>query len=399
VQQDVPGATVTTERPDRLGDQLGASLLNLFLYRASSNAAWRASDLPTRRPGGEPVQRPCAALDLAFLLSCYGEESELVPQRLLGSAMHWLHSRPVLPRQQVAAAINGRSFLNAEQGGGPRSNLDLQVELVRITPLSLSLEELSKLWSVFFQTPYALSAAYQASVVLIEADLTPPAPLPVREPVVRVEQLRRPQISAVEAAAGPGLPILVTSGLRIRGSDLAGAGAQVRIDDLPPVAPSSVSATAITLQPEALPSGLRAGVHSVQLLYEILLGEPPSPHLGFASNAAAFVLQPQIEALELEGAATLTVQLSPEVGPEQRVRLLLSNRDPAAPAAALSIELLPAEGAEFDPSAFRFPLSAVPAGAYLVRVQVDGAVSQLEVDTDPESASFNQYIGPQVTIP
>ena len=34
------------------------------------------------------------------------------------------------------------------------------------------------------------------------------------------------------------------------------------------------------------------------------------------------MLQPQIDDLELEGAATLTVQLNPEVGPEQRVRLL-----------------------------------------------------------------------------
>ena len=37
----------------------------------------------------------------------------------------------------------------------------------------MNLEELSKLWSVFFQTPYALSIAYQASVVLIEPDLEP----------------------------------------------------------------------------------------------------------------------------------------------------------------------------------------------------------------------------------
>ncbi len=45
----------------------------------------------------------------------------------------------------------------------------------------LNLEELSKLWSVFFQTAYKLSMAYIANLVLIEADAETPRPtLPVR---------------------------------------------------------------------------------------------------------------------------------------------------------------------------------------------------------------------------
>jgi hypothetical protein len=43
-----------------------------------------------------------------------------------------------------------------------------QIENVKLTPISLSLEELSNLWSVFFQVPYALSVAYEAAAVLIE---------------------------------------------------------------------------------------------------------------------------------------------------------------------------------------------------------------------------------------
>lgn len=398
VQQDVPGALVTTERPDRLNDQPVARL-NIFLYEVSPNAAWRNSDMPARRPGGEAMQRPCAALDLAFLLSCYGEEGELVPQQILGSAVRTLHALPVLSRQHIAATISNRGFLNPGQGEGARSNLDEQVDLVRLAPLNLSLEELSKLWSVFFQTPYALSVAYQASVVLIEADLRPSAPLPVREPLVHVAQLRRPQISAVEAQDGPGQPILAGSTLAIRGTDLGGAGAQVRVDDLAPVLPSSVTATAITLEPAALPPGLRAGVHSVQVLYEILLGEPAIPHLGFASNVAAFALQPAIVQISVGDEQMLTVELSPEVGPEQRVRLLLSNTDPTAPAEALSFELQPDDTPDFNPLLFRFAVSAVPPGNYLARVQVDGAVSQLEVDADPESETFNRFIVPQVSIP
>ena len=61
------------------------------------------------------------------------------------------------------------------------SDLDQQPELVKFTPAQLSLDDLSKVWSVFFQTPYALSVAYEATVVLIEGDETPRAPLPVRQ--------------------------------------------------------------------------------------------------------------------------------------------------------------------------------------------------------------------------
>src|SRR5690606_16023724 len=59
------------------------------------------------------------------------------------------------------------------------SNLADAVEQIKFTPLTLSLEELSKLWSVFFQAPYALSVAYQGTVVLIESEESPHSPLPV----------------------------------------------------------------------------------------------------------------------------------------------------------------------------------------------------------------------------
>ena len=50
---------------------------------------------------------------------------------------------------------------------------------MKFTPLLLSLEELSKLWSVFFQTQHALSVAYQGTVVLIESEERASLTLPV----------------------------------------------------------------------------------------------------------------------------------------------------------------------------------------------------------------------------
>ena len=61
--------------------------------------------------------------------------------------------KPVLLRQMIQDAIAAAPFLTT-------SNLADAVEQIKFTPMALSLEELSKLWSVFFQAPYALSVAY-----------------------------------------------------------------------------------------------------------------------------------------------------------------------------------------------------------------------------------------------
>ncbi|MFN2624138.1 MAG: Pvc16 family protein, partial [Chthoniobacterales bacterium] len=98
-----------------------------------------------------------------YLLSFYGNEAKLEPQRLLGGITQRLTSRPILSDTMINAMLADAAF-NFLAG----SDLADEGEAVRFTPMGLSLEELSKLWSVFFQTPYALSVAYQASTVFIE---------------------------------------------------------------------------------------------------------------------------------------------------------------------------------------------------------------------------------------
>jgi hypothetical protein len=181
VQSDVPGATVKTLRPDGLADLTQEKGVNVYLYRVGPNAAWRNTDLPTRRADGTPAQRPQSALDLHYLLSFFGDETQLEPQRLLGSAMTALHTQPTLTRERIQQTVDNQVFSYLAD-----SDLADQIELVRFTPIPLSLEELSRLWSVFYQIPYTLSVAYHASVVLIEAAVTPqPAP-PVQTPQVTV---------------------------------------------------------------------------------------------------------------------------------------------------------------------------------------------------------------------
>jgi hypothetical protein len=56
----------------------------------------------------------------------------------------------------------------AEYPQSPFAMVDLmeQPELININPLPLTLDRLSALWSSFFHTPYRLSVAYGASVLV-----------------------------------------------------------------------------------------------------------------------------------------------------------------------------------------------------------------------------------------
>ncbi|HEY3057566.1 MAG TPA: DUF4255 domain-containing protein [Chloroflexota bacterium] len=209
VGADVPGATVTTVRPDASASATHPPVVNLFLYQVLPNAALRNADVPTRRSDGSLVDKPVAALDLHYLLTFYGDDAQLQPQRLLGSAVRTLHSRPVLTRELIQAAITDPTFAAAVG----QSDLGQQIERVKVTPLHLSLEELSKLWSVFFQTPYALSAAYHAAVVLIEAEDQPTPPnLPVRLPhVVASAAVLRPLVPSGAALPRPTVTVSLSN--------------------------------------------------------------------------------------------------------------------------------------------------------------------------------------------
>lgn len=139
----------------------------------------------------------------------------------------------------------------------------------------------------------------------------------------------------------------------------------------------------------------------------IEMGEPKVLHRGFESNAGAFVLRPRmtnaapsIPATDVEGlvsstetvngttvalrAGTLKLDLDPHVTRDQRVVLLLNQLNPPAGQLARAYTFAAPAGngvADPDPDTgtVRIPFKRVVAGTYLVRVQIDGAESLLEM--------------------
>jgi hypothetical protein len=355
--------------------------LNLFLYQVTPNAGWRNVALPSRNSNGDRVTNPPLALDLHYLLTAYGLK-DLHAEILLGYAMQLLHETPVLSREAIRKAldpspINGGSGLPPTLEALATSELAEQIEQIKIVPQTMNMEEVSRLWSAM-QTKYRTTAAYQASVVLIESRRRLRPTLPVLDRRLHVVQLRRPMIESVEPQIVLKGGALVISGQVLKGTVTKVAFGSTLVD------PVSVSDQEITVNAEA---NLFAGVNTVKIVHQLDLGTgtPDEPHGGFTSNVAAFVLAPEIKTLPPITAArgaTLTLAVDPPVGRAQRVALLAGDSTITIPSrAATTISL-------------DFPIPAdFPTGTFLLRVQVDGADSPLGTD-----AVTGVYDKPTVTI-
>jgi hypothetical protein len=392
----VPGTEVTLGRPQAPTNGSSGPAVNLYPYQVTPNAAWANADVPTRGSNGALTRRPRIGLNIDYLISFRGPELDLVPERLLGSCVSRLHAQPVLTSTVIEQAV--AAVLSTDPNHVLRdADLADQIERVKLTALPLNLEELSKLWSVFFQVPYVLSVAYQASVVLIEEEVDAPAPaLPVRERRVFVEPFRRIRIDRVEASRGPDAPVHADDVIHVFGSGLGLEPVAANIaGEAVPATPVSAREITVDLSVLAEP---RAGI--LPLYVEQRVSEQ-APHLRFESNVLALTVVPRIQSLAFTPAsgdapAAIDLDLSPDVTAGQSVRLFLNelldvDAEPGAEPRAHVIDAEP-------PDSVSISIPHVEPGTYVVRVRVDGAESVLAVDTDEESATFGRYVGPTVVV-
>jgi len=138
----------------------------IFLYRVVTNPYRRNDDLPLRNDGGGFVKRPRATLDADYLFTFAGEEATLEPQRFLGSVVSALHAQPFLARDAIRRTIAASSYLKG-------SDLDAQIDHIRLTPHGIDQQTMGQLWMSFPQVPYNVSVVYTASAILLDAQVTP----------------------------------------------------------------------------------------------------------------------------------------------------------------------------------------------------------------------------------
>ncbi len=345
------------------------NVVNLLLYRTEQNAAWRNRPLPTQPESSTPP----LPLDLEYLVTAYGEdEREEVGQYILGQAMRFLHDFPFIPRQRFQLAL-------------PEANVHQQIERVKVTERPLSTDELSKLWTVF-QTQYRISAAYLATVVLIDSRAPSRSALPV---LTRGKDDRGfdaiagspPAIHAARAASGFSA-VTLGNDLVVEGEhlDIAGFKASVRqgllgSDAHPPpvilgVTPVDPTQARVKLPPlgGGVAAAWPAGIYSIALV----LSMPGKPD--YATNEVPFALAPVITVTvdfppAHAGTFDVTIEATPQIREGQTV-LVFWDGTPIAPASVTT---------PLDPNApttVKFTVTS-EKGTHRVRLRVDGIDSIL----------------------
>lgn len=397
------GTSVSSISPAKIeaDGSTNTNLLNVFMYLTTPNQGWRNHAYPSHNASGERISNPPLALDLHYMISCYGL-NELDPEMILGAAMQILHDNAVLSRSLIQTYLtqNGPASLLEELSILETSGLAEQLEQIKITPETLNTEELSRLWTAF-GAKYQRSAFYKASVVLIEGRKSTRATFPVKEPKVYLQQFLLPNISKISSRSTPEestidhQKIFPGYSLVLKGNQLKGqitavliGGKEVIENDF-----SFHSNTEIIFP---IPPDLNAGIHGVQVVHKVDMELPP-PRKIFSSNVEAFVLSPIIasvteENITIDGNAHLELQLNinPAIEDKQKVTLLLNetNIDFAIESPkAYSFSLLPGD----SNSIWTIPITTkgVKNGDYILRVRVDNTISPvadnyvLEINNNP----------------
>jgi hypothetical protein len=373
------GVDVTTLPPDKARSG-NADQVNIFLYNTAIDAALRNTPPRTSKPG--ETGEPSLPLRLQYLVTAYGQgDNDSFGHRLLGEVMSVLHDHPLLGRDEIRDATTGPL---------PDSDLHTQIERIRISPLSLNLEEMSKLWMTF-QTQFRISAAYEVSVVLIDSARPTITALPVLgrgseedsgiESAATVES-PFPTLSSIESPDPAGL--LPGETLTLRGANLSGTDVAVRIrhqlmDEDRVLAPlPGATATELSVVVPDEPANLPAGFYTVAV--DVGTEETAHPGITFTrtTNQLAFMRAPVItsampdsEARDVAGHVSMSLTCSPRVQPGQRASLLLSSREIHAEPFNTATDTLDFEFDNPTPAASPDPVES------FARLRVDGVDSLL----------------------
>jgi Pvc16 N-terminal domain len=361
---------VTATSPDLIAPgPEEAPRLNLFMYYVSLNPALRNLDLPARNGQGEALGNPPLALNLHYLVSAYGAQ-QFDPEILLAWAMKVFHDTPVVAPATIQAALTGLLSSGSPSEAAKligQSTLAEQIEHLRITPETLTTEEIYRLWTAF-QTAYRPSTALQVSVVVVQDTAAFASNRRVRQRNVLVASLRSPAISAVA-------PAIVTDSesLTITGADFVGDAATstlVSFDGEPGVAPKLLHPGLIEV---ALPASMQAGTHTLRVQRTVAFKQQGAQHAGFSSSPAPFQLIPTIEnasPLSVTVGAPLALEISPAVGQAQQATVYIGD-------SAFPVDQRPVDGAAASTTLSVTIPTGAKTGTFPLWVEIDGAQSQL----------------------
>jgi hypothetical protein len=367
---------VSTLPPDKVvkASDAEATQLNLFLRHVTPNLNWRNEGRPSRDAAGRTrLSNPPLAINLHYLVSAYGS-ADLHAEILLGYAMQLLHENSALTREQIRVALQPSPDVGTTLPPALRaladSGLQDQVEQLVIKPEFLNTEEMSKFWTATL-AHYRPSAAYEVSVVLIQAAQPAPRPLPVLTRDIKANPNLLPLVPNLTAVVPAGAQPVVQLGTQttLVGSHLAGTGPQAvltndrfQIDEPLAADAGSMPTKLLFTIPAARAADFPAGVYRVGARLQ-LTGDP-APR---TSNQLALTIAPLLTTLPAApvardgaGTASFSVGFTPAVRAGQTIRMVLGAGEFAPQPSANGATTL------------AFVIPHAPVGNHLARLRIDG---------------------------
>jgi hypothetical protein len=402
------GVAVTALAPDSipLDGAAAKPQINLFLHQVTHNPALRNLDLPSRGPDGRRVSNAPLALDLHYLVTAYGTV-DLQAEILLGYAMQLLHETPLPSREAIrkalrppGAPVDGASLPSAYEALRA-SDLAEQLEQLKISPVQMNADEMSKIWTAL-QARYRPTAAYHVSVVLIQAQRPSRAPLPVlsrgkpvptqvdplvlREGGVLVRTDLMPSSPTLESITLPESRLaahlgdaIVLSGHSLEGTGHALLLTSPRLGVEHSISPASASSARevgfdLPVSTTVLPAGVYLAAVQVVRPTESAPRTSSQLSLRIAPEFTSAAVPLAALVRDVNDKVVVTLGCRPRVLPNQKASLLLGGREIAA-----NPRTAPADSLTFE-------IDDAPIGNHLVRLRVDGVDSHLvdRMKTPPE---------------
>lgn len=387
---DLTDLKVTTLPPAKARETRTFNQINLFLYQILPNATFRNMNLPHQVRSGETGVPPLA-LNLNYLITAFGkDDDDMLSHRILGRAMRILNDFPIAGVSSLFASGEAKNVLS-------ESGVDTQVENVRITALPLTLDEMSKLWTMF-QTEYRISAAYQVSVVLIESMQPVKSSLPV------LKRGASDEGAAIQASHIPILTHIQPSDSMpsvILGTDLTIFGQYMDTDNIKvrfsnrllssPIEKDSVLETHpdniifhladFGEDPDAYVTWL-PGFFTVALIIQ----QPGKPAL--ITNEVPTAVSPVITVSPTTASAgnvTLTITCVPRIRDGQHMVLLFGDSQ-------IPVQSCDTPNDKSKPTTLTFLIKDAKPGSYLIRLRVDGVDSlPFTVTGTPPTIDFDPH--------
>jgi len=369
---------VTADAQVRIGRPTvddGGSLwqgLNLYVFHIARNTNAGALDLATRSSRGTLLQRPRMAVDLHYLFSFFGDAEKQVPEQMMGRVLTALHAEPTLTGSMIDALV-----AHDPTGFVARSDLTEQADRVTFEILQMSLEDLTRVWGMF-QLPYTLTVPIVASMVILEAELTPePAP------PVRLVQLSVVPVAEVGLSGATLPPAEVGDVVAVPGVGLEATGA---VFDLGGVRRPADRVTATEARLRLKPDDL-AALHPGPVTLTVLTGE------GMVIGRAGLVVRPSIQGAKARrvrqpglvqpvgraGPVALHLELSPPASADRAIEVAV---DPVADPSTPVTGRRPSTGRSTasrvvveDDGTTTAHFDALRAGVYRIAVVVGGEAS------------------------